>query len=368
MVHELMRTLSVFPAVALAVVLAPLNSAAQDTLRMPPGNGGFDSAYVIDCTHMLTTRFYVSSKFNAMNMRDQDIRSNVEYRPNTRTNLGLGASYRALTLNIGIGFPFLNSDDSLRGKTRYFDGQANIYGRRWVINLFAQSYRGYYIDRLSYPGSAAQDSTYLRIMDDERLRPDMRQRNLGVSVMHIFGNKRFSYRAAFNQDAWQKRSAGSMLLGGNVVYQGLRADHSTIPVAVDSLFSPALRFRRIDQFEVGGLFGYAHTFVIAKHVFFSLSTSGGLGLAYSRSTTPSEEGDKLRDDWSLAVRTQARVAMGYNSARTYVGVQYVNEQSITNLTPGAQYAWNVGNYRLFITYRFKARVKPVDAAMRWFGQ
>ena len=49
-------------------------------------------------------------------------------------------------------------------------------------------------------------------------------------------------------------------------------------------------------------------------------------------------------------------------------MQYVNEQSITNLTPGAQYAWNVGNYRLFITYRFKARVKPVDAAMRWFGQ
>ena len=68
------------------------------------------------------------------------------------------------------------------------------------------------------------------------------------------------------------------------------------------------------------------------------------------------------------MRTQARVAMGYNSARTYVGVQYVNEQSTTNLTPGAQYAWNVGNYRLFITYRFKARVKPVDAAMRWFGQ
>ena len=347
-----------------AMVCAAVKVVAQDLVPAGLPNGGFDEAYVLDRTDMLTTRFYVSNKFNAMDLDDQETAAHLEYRPNTNVNLGIGASYRALTLNIGVGFPFLNSDDSLRGKTNYLDAQGNMYGRRFAINVFAQTYRGYYIDQVSLAGVDALAPQFLNALAVDRLRRDMRQQNLGLSVMHIVKNERFSYRAAFNQDAWQRRSAGSVLVGGSLVFQGMRADRSAIPIAVEGAFDAALRFRRIDLFELGGMVGYAHTFVFKQHVFTSLSVSLGPGMVHGRSRIAGDDGAVDDRFWSVGLHSQARVALGYNSALTYVGLSYVNEQSRTPLAPQAIYGWNVGNFRLFVTYRFHARIHLVDAVMR----
>jgi hypothetical protein len=330
-------------------------------------NGGFDSTYVIDLTHRITGRAYFSNKFNALDIDDRRLGSHLEYRPNTNVNFGLGVSYRALTLNIGLGVPALNRDDSLRGRTRYLDAQANAFGRRFAINLFAQSYRGYYVDQLSYPGFAG-DPRYNEALTEDRLRPDMRQRNLGASVLHIVSNRRFSYRAAFNQDAWQRRSAGSWLIGGNLVYQGMRADRSAVPDPIDSLWRASLRFRRIDQVELGPMGGYAHTFVAHEHLYLSLSAGIGIGGVRSVVSEKEEEGYRRRVYWSPNFRTQGRVAFGYNTARAGLGLSYVNEQSITSLERDAVYGWSVGNFRLFYVQRFNKRIRPVDDVLRRMGR
>lgn len=351
------------------VLLLPIGrSTGQDSLLAPLTNGGFDSTYVLDYTHMLTTRVYMSTKFNAMTVDDRKEASHLEYRPNNRVNLGVGASYRALTLNIGIGFPFLNDDDSLRGETKYLDAQANMYGRRFAINLFAQFYQGYYIDQLSFPGFGESGTAYNEALREDRLRPDIRQRNLGASVMHIVNNTQFSYRAAFNQDAWQRRSAGSWLVGGNFVYQGMRADRSVVPTAIDSLWREPLRFKRLDQLELGGMGGYAHTFVVRQRFFLSLTGSLGLGLVRNRSVVAEEDSYAQRSHWGGNLRSQARVAAGYNSARTNMGLSYVNEQSQTSLAPQAIYAWSVGNFRVFFVRRFHTTIPTVDAVMRRLGR
>lgn len=354
-----------------AAILTALatNGRAQDSLRSPAFNGGFDSAYVVDHTHLLTARAYFSTKFNAVDVDDQKLGSHIEYRPNTNVNFGVGASYRALTLNLGIGVPALNRDDSLRGETRYLDAQGNMYGRRFAINVFAQLYRGYYIDQLSFPGFNDLDSIYARALGQDRLRPDFRQRNLGASVLFIRNNRRFSYRAAFNQDAWQRKSAGSWLLGGDLVYQGVRAERSVIPDAVDSLWRSPLRFRRIDQVELGAMGGYAHTFVVFRHMY--LSFTGCIGLGLVRSVTQELGGDQgyqRRVHWGPNLRSQGRVAAGYNSARTNVGLSYVNEQSQTGLAPRAVYGWSVGNFRIFFVRRFGVDLPAVDAVMRRLGR
>lgn len=351
------------------VVLAilPGFASGQDSLHAPLRNGGFDSSYVTDYTHMLTGRVYFSTKFNALDVDDRKLASHIEYRPNTNVNFGVGASYRALTLNLGVGVPSLNNDDSLRGETSYLDAQGNMYGRRFAINLFAQLYRGYYVDQLSFPGFA-QDTGYAEVLTVDRLRPDMRQRNLGASVMHIRNNRRFSYRAAFNQDAWQRKSAGSWLVGGNFVYQGMRAERSAIPAAVDSFWREPLRLRRIDQIELGAMGGYAHTFVLRQRLYFSMTVCLGLGLVRNASTLVVDEGFIRRTHWGGNVRSQARIAMGYNSARTNIGLSYVNEQSQTSLAPQAIYAWSVGNFRLFFVKRFGTTIPPVDALMRRMGR
>ncbi|MCB0790922.1 MAG: DUF4421 domain-containing protein [Flavobacteriales bacterium] len=349
-------------ATALFLLLGRPAAHAQDTTFA--SNGGFDPDRVIDLTHRLTLRVYGSTKFNSMDLEDGRQSSRITYRPNTNVNLGVGASYRSLTLNIGVGFPFLNGDQELRGRTRYFDAQGNMYGRRYAINLFAQVYQGYYIDALSYPGSAAGDPLYQSIIDHDRLRPDMHQENLGASVIYIVNNRKFSYRAAFNQDAWQRRSAGSMLVGGYADYQGMRSDRTEIPTPVDTLFDPALRFRRIDLYELGGLFGYVHTFVIGHHVFLSASFAGGIGLGRSETFFPEAEGDTSRVHLGLELRIQQRLAFGYNGNHACVGVSYTNERSTANLGPDVTYGWNVGNFRLFVAYRIPVRIGIIEKAMR----
>ncbi|MBV6406030.1 MAG: DUF4421 family protein [Flavobacteriales bacterium] len=351
---------------ALAAFAAP-PSHAQHEPAPPPANGGFDSTRVLDLTHQLTLRLFMSTKFNAAELRDAARESRVTYRPNTNVNLGVGVSYRALTLNLGFGFGFLNGDDAELGDTRYLDAQGNMFGRRFAINLFAQSYKGYYIDVLNYPGSMAGDTLYDRIIRENRLRPDLVQENLGLSMLHIVGNRRFSYRAAFNQDAWQLRSAGAMLVGGYGVFQALRSDRPEIPQEVDSLFAPALRFRRLEQAELGGLLGYAHTFVIKRHVFIALSIAGGVGLVRSEGWYPEHDTDRRDVLWGAGLRSQQRIALGYNSARTCVGLSASNETSSTSPVRDATYGWNVGNVRLFVAYRIPARIGFVDKAMGRLG-
>lgn len=356
------RSLLLLSALSTAV---PLHG--QDERRTPITNGGFDSSHVLDLTHLLTLRVYMNTKFNSIELRDAARESRVTYRPNTNINLGLGASYRALTLNLGVGFGFLNNDDEELGETRYLDAQGNLFGRRFAVNLFAQSYKGYYIDVLSYPGSTDGDTLYARILREDRLRPDLVQENLGLSVLHILGNRGFSYRAAFNQDAWQRRSAGSMLVGGYGVFQAMRSERPEIPPELDSLFAPALRFRRLEQAELGGLIGYAHTFVIRHHVFLSLSIAGGVGLVRSEGWYPEAGTDRRDIIWSAGLRSQQRIALGYNSARTCVGVSFSNETSSTDPGRDATYAWNVGNLRLFAAYRIPARLGIVDKVMGRLG-
>lgn len=352
---------------SLALLVFAVRAAAQEHPREPAVNGGFDSSYVRDFTHMLTTRAYFSTKFNAVFVDDRKLASHIEYRPNTNVNFGVGASYRAFTLNLGVGVPALNRDDSLRGATKYLDAQGNMYGRRFAINLFAQTYRGYYIDQLSFPGFTV-DSGYAAALSNDRLRPDIRQRNFGASVLHIRNNRRFSYRAAFNQDAWQLKSAGSWLLGGNLVYQGMRAERSVIPDAIDSSWREPLRFRRIDQIELGVMGGYAHTFVVFRRIYFSFTACLGLGVVHSGSSVQDAEGYERRAHWGGNFRSQGRIAFGYNSARTNLGLSYVNEQSQTSLAPTAVYGWSVGNFRLFFVRRFHTSIPLVDAVMRRLGR
>ncbi|MBK7943983.1 MAG: DUF4421 domain-containing protein [Flavobacteriales bacterium] len=354
-----MRRLFV-PLILIGLLAAP-DGSAQAT------NGGFDSTYVMDLTHQVTGRLYFNNKFNALDLDDRKLGSHIEYRPNTNVNFGVGISYRSLTLNIGLGVPALNRDDSLRGRTSYLDAQANVFGRRFAINLFAQLYRGYYINELSYP-AFPRDPRYEQIREEQLLRPDMRQRNLGATVLHIVNNQRFSYRAAFNQDAWQRRSAGSWLVGGNFVYQGARADRSGIPEALDSLWREPLRFRRIDQIEVGPMGGYAHTFVLKERFYLSFSAGLGIGLVRSKAFVQDEDEYVRQIYWSPNFRTQGRLAFGYNTMKSGLGISYTNEQSQTVLESDAIYAWSVGTFRLFYVLRFDKRIKPVDDALRRIGR
>ena len=353
------RTRRLFLPVSTCVVLFVwgLTVHAQN----PKWAGDFDSVYVKDYSHILTGRIYFSTKSNKMQLGGFRDAKPLIYRPNSRVNLGVGASYRALTLNIGVGIPVLNEDDAQKGKTRYLDAQANIYTQHWATNLFLQRYQGYYVDTYTKAELGWDQQTYYPT------RPDIVEYNVGVSTVHVFNSKRFSYRAAFNQDAWQRHSQGTFLAGGYATYFNLKADSSLVPQKLDHLYEPGLHMRQGGFWDIGPSLGYAYTLVVKEHWFLTGSVVLGGGLSVQHAVTDEDLAqDVFKTTAGLGWHGQFRAGAGYNSARYYVGMSFNQENIGYLIDERSNFYWSVGNIRLNFVKRFNAHIGFMDRGIHWF--
>lgn len=335
---------------AAAFVVLPFHAKAQ---TRSPGNA-FDPDYVLDYSNRITARAYISTKYNTLQLVADRGAKDLVFRPNNKVNFGLGLSYRSVTLNIGVGIPGVNKDQDKYGQTRYLDAQANVYTKRWATNIFLQRFRGYYLDTYIKEELGWQQPTFFPT------RPDLVQFNLGASTVHVFNNDRFSYRAAFNQDAWQRRSQGSLLAGGYLTYFHLRADSSLVPTPLDPQFPDGLQMRRGGFLDLGPSAGYAYTLVVRKHLFVTASMVLGMGLSLQRATTKLRSGEDLRTVAGLGWHTQVRAAAGYNSARYFFGISFNQENIGYLIDERSSFHWSVGNTRFTVAKRFGMGIRQLE--------
>ena len=307
-----------------------------------------DSMYITDLTQQLTVRLYGSEKFTSYRLRDRQAGEQVFYRPNSPFNLGFGFNYKFIGLNIGINFPFINVYN-LYGRTRFLDLQSHLYLRKIVVDFYGQYYKGYYLVNTSalrdnYPGMVYR-------------RPDIGTLNAGLSVQYIFNDRRFSFRAAYLQNEYQKKSAGSVMAGGDIHTVFIRGDSAVVPGSVryDSFFNGS-RFDRSNIYCATVNGGYAYTFVVKKHYFLTLSGDAGLGVNY----TVLEGGATGRETGLQGqLNTTWRVAAGYNSDTYFAGVHYVALFMRSNApVAGTTQEFGAGNFRVSLARRFKIR-KPL---------
>ena len=183
-------------------------------------------------------------------------------------------------------------------------------------------------------------------------RRDMMAIELAGSLYYIFNNMKFSYRAAFNQDERQKKSAGSFLAGPSIFTIYTQGDSSLIPYNVNPAdFFDGYAVKRTRYAKATLCAGYAYNLIILKRFFMTASLIVGPGAGYmiTYPETDDIEGDKRFD---FAFSYTARAAAGYNGKRLFVGVSYVTT-SLNSPTPIGQnrYIFNAGNIRFNIAYR-----------------
>lgn len=319
----------------------------------------WDTTFVRDYSQRPTIRVFASHKFNSLLLRALPGYEDLRYRPNGRLNLGIGASYRRLTLNIGLPAPFVNDDSGQRGRSRFIDAQANLYTVRQASNLFLQSYRGYHITSYDRAELGWEQPTLYPY------RADLRQFNVGISSLRIHDHERFSYRAAFNQDAWQLRSAGTWLYGGYATCYVLKADSAIVPARVSEKFFTSSSIRQGIIADIGPMAGYAFTQVYKRHWFMTASAAAGAGITVQQLRVPAEEGDQRMTDVGPGWHVQVRAAVGYNSARRYAGVVFNQELVGVFLRSQDRFAWDVGNFRVILAQRIRQRPRSVDKGLRW---
>jgi hypothetical protein len=295
-----------------------------------------DSAYYYSYKSKITARFYFSNKYTSLAIKNID-GYNIHYRPNTSRNLGIGATYKALTLNLGFGF--LNPNGG-RGKTKYLDLQFHNYGRKLILDVFGQFYKGFY---MAPKGYGTDDGSFY-------LRPDLRINMIGASAQYVFNSRRFSYRASFLQNEWQRKSAGTFLLGFEV-YTGNAIFDSTMFPTLLSRKIAAINYNRINFFELGPNAGYAYTLVFKKYFFFTGSASISIDIGNNRIKRNGA------DEQTTGINTNKllRASTGYNSQLWSISFLYViNNVHLAHDPAEKRIQLNTTNFRL----NFIRRIAP----------
>ena len=297
-----------------------------------------DSNYYETYPDRLTGRLYFSQKYVHLNFKGSGSVKELEYKANTNLNTGLGFSYHGFSLNVFYGFKSLNKDDA-KGRTKGLDIQLHIYPRKWAVDLLAVFPKGFHIEPKGY-ASANTNSYYYR--------PDIKFSLLGLSAYRVPNKERFSYRAAILQTEWQKKSAGSVLYGGEIYSGTIKGDSALIPKLVQSNY-PQKDITKISFLSIGPGIGYAYTLVMAQHFFISGSMIGNMNVNFTTETKSTGSAKKT----ALNPATVFKAAIGYNSSTWNVSANWTgNGIWFQGASSEKDYFWPTGNYRLVFAKKF----------------
>jgi Domain of unknown function (DUF4421) len=310
--------------------------------------------YYVTFEEQVTARLSLSKKYTSLILKAPAGIQSIHYRPNSLTSLGINASYKALSLGIGASFGFLNPNKSVKGKTRSFDLQTHIYTRDWVTDIYGQFYKGYYLKQDGPAGTA--DKVYY-------LRPDMRVNMLGASVYRLLNGGEFSYRAGFLQNEWQKKSAGSLLIGAEMYYGSTKGDSALVPSQVKG-FYPQRDIKRVRLFEVGPGAGYAYTGVWEENFFAtgSITVNANLSIVKEENELTALSASRT----TITPNATLRAVAGYNSDEWAATISWVhNSTNAKGKSSNEPYSVRTGEFRVTLAFRFmpgsklKGRLDPI---------
>jgi hypothetical protein len=287
----------------------------------------------------ITTRLYLGKKYTSLIMNAPDGIQSLRYRPNSLVTMGINGSYKSLSLSLGSGFGFLNPNKEEKGKTRSFDFQTHLYTRDWVTDIYLQFYKGYYLSLGNTPGTT--DRNYYK-------RPDVKVNLIGTSVYRLLNGERFSYRAGFLQNEWQKQSAGSVLLGGEIYYGSTKGDSALIPSHLNSYY-PQQGIRRVRLLELGPGAGYAYSFVWQENLFLTGSLTFNADISMVKEVSVSGSANRT----SVTPNATLRAVAGYNSEEWAATISWLhNSTDFKGKSSNHEYSVKTGEFRITLAKRF----------------
>lgn len=241
-----------------------------------------DSTYISSFNQDFSARSYIATKISGLDKMTKQEYIGLIYRINAPAGIGIGASWKNYSFAFSRRIGFLR--DPEKGKTNSLELQYYGYRRKFAYSLSLQQHTGFYNETMNPDGAY---TTYKK----------MKLHMYGGTFQWVFNNKKFSYKAAFNQNERQLKSAGSFLLGAAVYYTKLNTD--TL-----KLFSNMESLHENIQFGITG--GYAYSWVLGKSWFVTGSLDLGVNLGHNNPKQIFNEKMKIYPTLN------SRIAAGYN--------------------------------------------------------
>ena len=263
--------------------------------------------YFTEYPKLLALQIFTQTRTNKIDVvHDNDA---LHLRPNGMTNIGMGASWHGIAINLSFGMPKTGGRVEKYGKTKKFDIQFSSMMSRFYFDGFLNSYKGYY--NKNPEDFVEWNKNYFPQL------PDLKVSAIGASGLYIFNYKKYSYKAAYKRTAVQHKSAGSFALGIYGNFDDVNSSNGFIPEDFPDSVKNNFDLKGFSNLAVGISFGYMYTFVLWKNVFLNLAAFPGVGIQRSNLTTL--EGEVINSS-KIGEQIKGTVALGYEHKSFYLGI------------------------------------------------
>lgn len=292
-------------------MLLPLSAGAEGRLaKVVDGVTQFfmgcDTAYVTPQQYHITTQGELSYWHDFYHLRSRETGNNmvIESVP----SMVLGGYFYYGILGLGLSW---NLNDL--GKP---DGETNGTSMRRSLSLHTARL---FAEVFTYSSGKTARITHLTDFDfsgRDRSFSGLNSRLFGLHAFYIFNNRRFSWPAAFGENAVQRRSQGSFTLGFQYNKQAVTFNARELPDYLREDIDPTLLFHRVDYSDYSLSIGYAYNCVLGRNLLLAIAVEPSLG--YRRSNI--EEADFTHDILNnVSTDLVGRASFFWNNTKLFAG-------------------------------------------------
>ncbi|MDD4847241.1 MAG: DUF4421 family protein [Bacteroidales bacterium] len=299
-----------------------------------------DTSYFTLEQHKLLLRGYEKLKFTGFDLYVPENKYFVNYSDVPENIFGLGFNYKWIGLNLGYAFPFLNPKSQKVKDNFKIDLQLQLLVKNWILEGSLHHLQGYYLRKTS-----------LGIDFDLDDNPKILFDALSINGIYVFNHTKFSYKAPFINNAIQKKSAGSLMMGASLYYYRFQTDDNLFPnISLPENDTVFVKYNKVSSLNAFFVVCYGYTFAFHKKWFLNLTCTPGIGLGNSIFAF----GDKEWNKQTPAFEVIGRTAFGYNTDRYFVCLSGYFLGIYKELPNG--FNWNyAGNLRLSVGIKLNVK-------------
>ncbi|MGL1887953.1 MAG: DUF4421 domain-containing protein [Reichenbachiella sp.] len=301
-----------------------------------------DTTYIKNYADKLAIRLVNINKYNTFSLRNVKENVSATYRPNFKSNLGIGIAYKwfsfDLTVPISIGKSFDYEHD------RFIDFQANAFSSKHYYSASLQYYFGHQLTKTRGFDLAS---------DYPELRDDIRSIYFALQYLYAVNYTKFSLKAPFILNEVQKKSAGSWLMGVGFNLFIVGADSSMVPYEYQNTNNDIINITDMSSLGISLNGGYMYSFVLREKWF--LTVSAIPGVTYNIGDYKTDIRTPFDSHFSLKLKTMN--AIGYNSEKFFSGFQFLFDLYDVDLTNSNRLNNGIGRLKFFVGYRFTRKKK-----------
>lgn len=267
---------------------------------------GCDTNYITPQLYEFTAQVELSNWSDFYHMKAYGASKSMDIMSDASTVLG-GYLYWSI---FGYGYSVNLRDVGVK------NGELNGTGRRQSFVLNTGRFFAEY-----YTFNSGKTARITRITGQDLKGLNTRFRGLqswctGVNFSYIFNHNKYSWPAAFGENAVQRKSAGSFKAGFTYNNQRITLNSDELPEDIVEIDSTLL-FNHVDYTDYAINFGYAYNLVLRRNCLLAISLTPALG--YRKSNITENDLRKLQIE-NVSMDLFSKASLFWNNTHYFAGV------------------------------------------------